>query len=507
MNSLYDEALSALHSVWNRRWLALAVAWGVCLAGWFAVAMVPNSYESKARIFIQLDDALAEQVGIGIADKKRDIERVRQTLTSAVNLEKVIRSTRLGDSVSSSKDMEGAVLALGKQVKIVSTQDNIFEISAESGRRSLSDAENAKLAQDIAQKMIDIFREENLSGGRGEMTETLEFVNGQLQQRERELERAEQRRMAFEAKNPDMIQGGAAGVQRLEAARSELRSIDADLAAAQSGLAAINGQLAGTPATLPGGPGGGGAKGSLARAQADLASMRARGLTDNHPDVISVKNQIAQLSAAARADADDVGGVPNPAYSSLLSIKAEREASVQALQARRAAVQADVAQLTSRQINDPEVAAEAQRISRDYDVLRQQYDKLLQDREELRLRGEVKTEREAVKFEVVDPPTTPRSPVAPNRPILLLAVLVLGLGAGVGAAFAMSRLRATFATTAGLEKATGLPVLGAISQTLTEARRAMRKRQLRFFFAGAGALAGLFVLLMAVEFVQRGMVA
>src|SRR5690606_21305610 len=112
-----------------------------------------------------------------------------------------------------------------------------------------------KLAQEIAQKMIDIFREENLSGGRGEMAETLEFVNGQLAQREKELEAAEQRRLAFEAQNPDMVAGGQAGLQRLEAARTELRGIDADLAGAQSALAAINGQLAGTPATIAGPPG------------------------------------------------------------------------------------------------------------------------------------------------------------------------------------------------------------------------------------------------------------
>lgn len=506
MNSLYDEVLSALHSVWNRRWLALGVAWGVCALGWLAVAMVPNSYESKARIFIQLDDALAEQVGIGIADKKRDIERVRQTLTSAVNLEKVIRSTRLGDTISSPKEMEAAVLKLGKQIQVVSTQENIFEITAKSGESSFSDAQNAKLAQDIAQKMIDIFREENLSGGRGEMTETLEFVNGQLQQRERELEQAEQRRLAFEAKNPDMIQGGAAGVQRLEAARAELRGIEGDLAAAQSALAAINGQLAGTPPTLPGAPGSGGAKGALAQAQADLAGMRARGLTENHPDVIAVKNQITQLRTVAAGEGN-AGGVPNPAYSSLQSIKADREASVSALIARRATVQADIAQLTARQINDPEVAAEAQRISRDYDVLRQQYDKLLQDREELRLRGEVKTEREAIKFQVVDPPTSPRSPVAPNRPVLLFGVLVLGVGTGVGAAFALGQLRSTFATTAKLENVTGLPVLGSISHTLTDAARATQKRQLKFFFAGIGALGGLFALLMAAEVIQRNMVA
>ena len=103
-------------------------------------------------------------------------------------------------------------------------------------------------------------------------------------------------------------------------------------------------------------------------------------------------------------------------------------------------------------IQDPELAAEAQRINRDYDVLREQYDKLLQDREELRLRGEVKTEREAVKFEVVDPPTTPRSPVAPNRPLLLLGVLIVGIGGG---ALALSRSAAcarSISTTAGLER-------------------------------------------------------
>src|SRR3546814_7014564 len=30
----------ALHSVWNRRWLALAVAWGICLIGWLVVALI-----------------------------------------------------------------------------------------------------------------------------------------------------------------------------------------------------------------------------------------------------------------------------------------------------------------------------------------------------------------------------------------------------------------------------------------------------------------------------------
>lgn len=507
MNNIYEELLSAIHSVWTRRWIALALAWGICLVGWLVVALIPNSYESKARIFIQLDDALAEQVGIGVADKKRDIERIRQTLTSAVNLEKVVRGTRLGDTIESPKQMEAAVLKLGENVKVVSQQDNLFEITATANTGSFSDAENAKLAQDVAQKLIDIFREENLSGNRGEMVETLEFVNQQLKQREKELEAAEQRRTAFEAQHPEMAQGTAGIAQRLEAARSGLRDVEADLAAGQSALAAIDGQLAGTPRTIPG-AGGGGAQASLARAQADLSAMLARGLTANHPDVIAARNQIAVLKGpAAQEAASGAGGVLNPAYSSLQSIRAERQANVQALHSRKAALQSDIASLTASAISDPELAAEAKRIGRDYDVLRSQYDKLLQDREELRLRGEVKTEREAVKFEVVDPPTTPQAPIAPNRPLLLLGVLVVGICGGCAGAFALSRVRSVFSTTSGLERAMGLPVLGSISQNLTDAARALRRKRLKYFYGASAALGGLFVVLLVAEFIQRGMVA
>ena len=67
MNQIIEEVRSALWTVWNRRWQALAVAWGVCLLGWLVVALIPNAYDSKTRIFVQLDDALAQQIGIGSA--------------------------------------------------------------------------------------------------------------------------------------------------------------------------------------------------------------------------------------------------------------------------------------------------------------------------------------------------------------------------------------------------------------------------------------------------------
>lgn len=224
MTSIYEEVRIALYGIWHRRWLALGAAWLVCLFGWLIVATVPNTYESKARIFVQIDDVLSDQIGIG-GDRKRDIERVRQTLTSSVNLSKVVRATRLGDKVTSDKEMETAVAALGKNIKVVSQQDNLFEITAYSGGKAYSDVQNAKLAQDIVQKMIDIFREENLAGGRGEMSDTLAFMDQQLADRQKDLEAAEQKRQAFEAKNAEMMPGNGSLSSKIEGARAELRGV------------------------------------------------------------------------------------------------------------------------------------------------------------------------------------------------------------------------------------------------------------------------------------------
>ena len=86
-------------------------------------------------------------------------------------------------------------------------------------------------------------------------------------------------------------------------------------------------------------------------------------------------------------------------------------------------------------------------------------------------------------------------------------ILIVGLGAGCAAAFALGKLRSTFATTGGLEKATGLPVLGAVSQTVTDAARAIERKRLKYFAGASAALGVLFAILMAFEFIQRGTVA
>jgi polysaccharide chain length determinant protein (PEP-CTERM system associated) len=338
------------------------------------------------------------------------------------------------------------------------------------------------------------------------MRETLDFLDQQLASRQKELEGAEQRRLTFEAQHPQLVGGAQAITAQLSATRAELRSVEADLAAAQSALAAIDGQLAGTPRSIAV-AGGGGPRAALAQAEANLAALEARGLTGSHPDVIALNKQIASLRVQAQGAGGDAGNAPNPAHSSLQAMRVERHATVHSLQSRASALGAEIASISANQAQEPGAAAEAQRISRDYEVLRQQYDKLLQDREELRLRGQVETERSAIKFEVVDPPTIPRVPAAPNRPLLLFGVLFAGLAIGGASAWGMGQMNSTFATASKLERTFDLPVIGTVSHNLTDAARVLKRKRMKLFAASLGGLGLLFVVLMGAEFVQRGMVA
>ncbi|MBI0474513.1 chain-length determining protein [Sphingomonas sp. MA1305] len=503
MNGIYDEARLALHAIWTRRWLALAVAWGVCVLGWFFVSQMPSRYESRARVFVQMQSILPPTMDAPAAQAQQDVDTVRQTLISAVNLEKVVRGTDLANTVSSDRDVADRVAGLASAIKVESQQNNLFQIT--------TTASSPKLAKAITQKLIDIFVEQNLGRDRSQTSQSLSFLNKQLDQLQGQLTDAEAKRADFQNRYLGSLPGTGTVSDRIGAARSQMAQVDSDLAAAQSSLAAVQGQMAGTAQTIPGvgGVTGGPARAALAAIQGQLADARARGYTDQHPDVIALKRQLASAQAAARGEPAGAagGGTPNPLYLSLQSMVADKQSTVASLRMRKAQLQSDLDQLNAKLAGDPEVAAQQGQIDRDYQVLKDQYDQLLAQRQQIAMRGQAQTQTDSVKFSVIDPPTMPRTPTAPNRMLLLTGVLIAGLAAGIGAAFLMGQLRATFATSAQLEKATGMSVIGSIGEVVTRAQSDLRAKRLKLFLGGTAGLGGAFVLLLCVEVLQRGMAA
>lgn len=522
MDGLYEQLRIALHQVWRRRWLAIAVAWAVCLAGWLALAFVPNSYESRARIFVETQSILPTQVGISAAERQNDLMRIKQTLTSNENLERVIRRTELNALVGDERDLAAEVARLRERIEIVAQPnlaggftadgDGPVEIVATSNVASFSNAQNARTATATVQALLDLFVEANLAGGRQETGQSLTFLDEQLRRRERDLQEAEQRRVEFEQRFMGLLPGAGSIAQRMSAARAELANIDQQVIAAQSALSAMRTQLAAMPATLPmpGAAGAGGpASAQIAQLESQISQNLGRGWTEQHPDMIVTRQQIERLRPQAEAERRAGGGegIPNPNYVSVRAMMAEREAQLAAAMARRDQIQSDLAQLGSRQSSEPGLAAEQARLNRDYDVLKQQYDRLLENREQVRLRGDVQTSTNAMNVEVVEPPTRPTAPVAPDRPLFLTFILVAALAAGAGAAFAAGQLQTTFPTRDRLAALTGLPVLGTIGEVVSASERVRRRRQLVRLGATGAALAAGWAVLMGIEFWQRSTVA
>jgi polysaccharide chain length determinant protein (PEP-CTERM system associated) len=507
MDGLYEQIRITLHQLWQRRWLALAVAWGLCVLGWLGIAFIPNSYESTAHVAVEARQLLPSQVGMP-QPGPTDLNRLKQTLTSTENLTKVVRRTDLNSLVASDRDLAAEVEMLRQSIKVTATPENIFEIGATAKVSGFSNAQNAKLAAAIVQNLIDLFVSDNLSGDRTEANQSLTFLDNEVRRREQELQQAEQKRAEFEQRYLGLLPGEGSIEQRMSAARAELANIDQQVIQAQASLAGLRTQLASTPPTIPGvgGESNGTASGQLASLEGQLAQYQGRGWTDSHPDVIALKQQIARLRPLAAREPRGAGGISNPSYSSLQAMVAERQGALQAAMSRKAQLQSDMAQLTSNQASEPGVAAEQDRLNRDYDALKRQYDKLLEDRDQVRLRSDIATKTDSFKFRVIDPPSQPTLPKAPNRPLLLSVILIAAIGAGIGAAFVAAQLQRTFPTQAKLAEATGLPVLGTIHEVLTPEIRMHRRQRLVWLGGGAGALFAGYFVLMLVEFWQRSAV-
>ena len=59
MQDLKRQVLFHLVMLWRRRWLALGIAWPICLAGWVFIAMLPSKYLATARIYVDTETLLA----------------------------------------------------------------------------------------------------------------------------------------------------------------------------------------------------------------------------------------------------------------------------------------------------------------------------------------------------------------------------------------------------------------------------------------------------------------
>ena len=474
---------------WRRRWWAMLIAWLVCIVGWIGVAMLPDQYEANARVFIDADAFLTPLLkGIAVESSLQDeLDLLQHMLLSRPNLERIIAKTDLQLQATTPYETEKLVERLGDRIKVVAQTRNIFSITLRD--------RNRQLAADVVQAMLASFIESKTDTNREQIDRASSFIDDQISQYATKLRDAEQKRAAFRKKYIDLLPGDD-GTNRLSQARELVATLTGKLEDAHTKRAIITGQLAGTPATLNadsfGGPGGGGGNSELRAAENRLHQLKQI-YTDQYPEVITQEGLVEQLRKSGGAGGSDsvadgyhARPIPNPIYQEFRMQLVQTESDIASLQRQLADARSDHDRLENIARGVPELEAQYTNMNRDYDVLRKNYDELVARREGMRISHDADHKASNIKMVILDPPTVPRVPVAPNRVLLAVGVLVLGLGAAGGAIAAVMALDQSFHNVVDL-RALGLPVIGSVSLAALPPTLMDRLRQVGLF-GGAAAL-------------------
>src|SRR5215831_12921968 len=120
MNAALEFILEQIRGVWRFRWTAMLLAWVVCLLGWIIVLLLPDTYNSWARVFVDTRTRLS-QVTQGIAVESSiasQIEAVREALLGGPQLDKVARSAFPGYSASTPAQQGAMIDNLRKNLRV-----------------------------------------------------------------------------------------------------------------------------------------------------------------------------------------------------------------------------------------------------------------------------------------------------------------------------------------------------------------------------------------------------
>lgn len=453
-----------LKAVWQRRWVALGAAWIVCVFGWIGVYLIPDQYESSARLYVDTDAVLTPLLR-GVAAESSattQLDVLQRTLLSRPNLEKLISKTDLDLTLNGPGDRERLIQDLGSNIKIKPQTKALFTIEYRNT--------NPKLAYDVVQTLLNIFIESATGSNRADMENARRFLDRQIAGYEAQLRSAELRRAEFRSRYLDILpqdSDNGFGTSRLDQLRGQVVSLNGQLLDATLKRDQLQQELSKTPPTLTseseGGPGG---SARIAQAEEQLRELRLR-YTDDFPDVIATRNLIASLKASppvgnGRTTAGRTRSAPNAIYEQMKLKLIDENANLASLKRQLGEATAERDSIDALSKQAPGVQADYKALDRDYGVLKRDYEELLARRESAQIAQAAETQADKVKLNVVDPPQVPRIPVSPNRAVLIPAVLAVGLGAGVAISFLLSGFDRSFRTIDDLREL-GLPVLGGIS--------------------------------------------
>ena len=460
--------------MFRRRWvliLVLAVIGGPLAYG--VSFLMPLEYESQTLVLVEQPTVPTSYVApVDNASISERLASMKQQILSRARLEPIIRRLGLFSKDLDRIPMDDLVSRLQKAIEV-----NPIEPMAETRTASLPGfsvgvtLDNPQTAQQVCTAVTSLFIEENLQLRQEHSEDTTEFLTQQLNDAKANLDAQDAKLAAFQTQHLGTLpENEQTNLNILSGLNSQLGSITQAISGIQQSKSFTESMLSEqlalwhqaqsdhNPETLAQ---------QLATLQNHLADLKAR-YTDDYPDVIKTKSDIAALQVRiqkSKDTKDTTPSTPQPGEvepAEIAQLRAQLVGYDQRLVLQNKEldrIKEAINAYEARVQSVPTVEQQYKELTRGYQTALESYNDLLKKRDSAAMATSLERQQRSEQFRVLDPANLPDTPSSPNRPKFAMAGVAGGLFFGFGLSLLLGLRDKSMRTERDVELSLQLPVL------------------------------------------------
>ena len=463
----------------RRRWILITVL--ALVGGPLAYGIsrfLPNEYTSTTMVLVEQPSVPADFVRpVDTSDIFQRLSSMEQQILGRTRLTPLVSQFGLYPQDVNHVPMEDLVTRLQKAIKVTAVAP-----MAQTQARNLPGffvsvtMDNPRTAQQVCAEVTSMFIEENVRARQQHSEDTTSFLGQQLAAAKIQLDQKDAAMAAFQSHYmgslPDEEKGNLSvlmglttqldsATQALARARQDKGFSESILAQQISAWQAS--QTGSNPATL---------EQQLSVLQSQLTSLQAK-YTDDHPDVIRAKNDIAALkdriAKAANQETDTASDNDQKTSSEpaqITGLRAQIHTLDQVIAEKtkqEEQLQQQIKLYQQRIQSSPAIEQQFKLLTRDYQAAEGFYNDLLKKQAQSAMATDLERRQQGEQFRVFDPANLPDKPSFPNRLLLTLGGFGGGLVLGLGLAFLLEMRDTSLKTERDVELILHLPVLATVA--------------------------------------------
>jgi uncharacterized protein involved in exopolysaccharide biosynthesis len=446
--------------LYQRRRLVLVPFLACALAAVALAYGLPAHYRSSATVVVEskeLPEAIAAASVTDLIDQR--IARIKQQILSRPGLIGLIRDNDLYRSERRTESLSAIIETMRDATEITPVTADIDKLAARRGdsstiafQISFTYPDPAK-AQAVTQQFTERLLKLDSSQLSAQAGATVGFLRDQASQIQGRIAEIEGKIADIKAKN-------GLALSRIGGFIPSASNYDVQIAQLQRENTELQGRLNSNSTD---------ADDRVSKAEAALAAAQAL-YSDNHPDVITARQKLTEARAAAKSS---VAPRNNPAISAQIAANGR---TIATLMAAKSADMSRANATVSAQSGAPLIEESIRQLEAKADGLRDNYQRISGNLLAAEAAQKMDAEQRGDRLVLVDPPTLPDEPNAPNRTLLMIGGVAVGLVLGLGLALLAELLHRPIRGTQALQSLLGTGPLVVIP-TLKPKRPGDRRRR------------------------------